>query len=107
MEQIAIDVVLKKLNDTVDVSNSAVKSYGLRYLDAQGSVNEYHCRKFTKHPKTKPTQTDKRGSDFYNLQRNGVILIEDLNAEHPRTLKVATIFGFRDYQSNNWLTVFH
>lgn len=106
MEQIGIESVLMKLNDTVDRETSAVKTFGIRFLSADGQ-REMHCRKFTKMPKATLTDHDRRGRQYYNLQESGTLLLEDVEAGHPKSVKAAMIYGFRDYQSSKWLNVFH
>lgn len=106
MDQIGIENVLLKLNDTVDRETSSVKTYGLRFLSAEGK-REIHCRKYTKMPKAALNDQDRRGRQFYNLQQSGALLLEDIEAGHPKSVKASMIYGFRDYQSSNWLNVFH
>lgn len=107
MFQIGIDVVLAKLNDTVDEQDSAVKTFGVRFINREGEKREIICRKHTKDATKKITGTDDRGKDYFNLQRNGVIILDDLDNGHPRTIKTAMIYGFKDYQSEGWHNVFH
>jgi hypothetical protein len=107
MNQIGIENVLVKLNDTVDNQTTTVKTYGLRFITKEGEQREITCRKSTKMPKVEVSDQDKRGQQYYNLKRNGILLLEDINAGHPRSIKAAMIYGFRDYQSPIWLNVFH
>lgn len=107
MVQIGIEAVLDKLNDTVDINNSTVKTFGLRFINAEGETREIVCRKHTKDATKKVSGKDERGKDYYNLQRNGVMLLQDMDANHPRSIKTAMIYGFRDYQSDVWYNVFH
>ena len=107
MSQIGIDLVLVKVNDTVDVENSIVKTYGVRFINAEGEKREINCRKYTKSPKQNMDGKDERGKDFYNLKRNGIIMLWDVDAGHPRSVKTAMLYGFCDFQSSIWLKIFH
>lgn len=107
MEQISIEQVSDKINATVDPSTSELRQFGLRYLSEKGNTPEVRVRKFTKGAFQKTTGQDKRGKGFYNLQYNGVILLENLDAERPESVKMAMIFAFRDHKSKTWQTVFH
>jgi hypothetical protein len=107
MAQIGIDTVLAKLNDTVDINNSDVKVFGIRFINSEGETREINCRKYTKSPKQNMDGKDVRGKDFYNLQRNGVIMLCDVDAGHPRAVKTAMLYGFCDFQSTTWLNIFH
>jgi hypothetical protein len=84
-----------------------VKFYGLRYLAEGGELKEYNCRKNIKSPKQPVSGKDPRGKGLFNLQRHGVILVKDEREDHPRTLKVSLIYGFRDHGSETWHNVFH
>jgi hypothetical protein len=105
--EIGIEELLNKVNDTVDHHDSMVRTFGLRFITAEGEKREIHCRKYTRGSKQELTERDSRGKDFYNLQRNGVILVVDITNARTISIKPAMIYGFRDYQSDSWLTVFH
>lgn len=107
MNQIGIDVVLNKLNDTYDEQNLELKSYGLRFLNAQGETREIICRKFTKDATKKVDGVRERGKQFYNLKRNGILMVEDMDSNHPKAIKPAMIYGFKDFQAEHWINVFH
>jgi hypothetical protein len=107
MEQISIENVLVKLNDTVDNATLTVKAYGIRFITAEGEKREILCRKKTKDAKTEIQGLDPKGKQYYHLQANGVLLLDDLIAGHPKSIKAAMIYGFQDYQSPKWLNVFH
>lgn len=104
---IDIGTVLNKLNDTVDEGTQAVKNYGLRFLKQNGETREVRCRKNVKSPRQGMKGKDPRGKELYNLKRNGLMLIQDIDIDEPRSIKVSMIYGFRDYQSSKWLNVFH
>lgn len=107
MLQVAIETVLNKLNDTVDTNDLTVKTFGLRFINRKGEKREVQCRKHTKDATKKVEGQDQRGKDYFSLQRNGVILVDDVDAGHPRTLKVAMIYGFKDFHDTQWFNVFH
>lgn len=107
IRQVGIEAVLDKLNHTVDVESSVVRDYGLKVLTAEGPSMLYSIRKYTKGLKQQTTGQEKRGKDYYNLQRNGIIMVEDIAAGHPKSITAAMIFAFRDHESNEWQKVFH
>ena len=107
MNAIDIATVLSKLDDTFDENTHEVKSYGLRFITRKGEKHEVICRKNVKSPKQTQQGADERGKVMFNLQRTGVVMVQDMNNGHPITPKVAMIYGFRDHRSNNWVNVFH
>lgn len=106
--QIDIGTVLNKFNDTVDDHTHEVKTFGIRFLKADGSIRTMIARKNVKQPKTgfKPKANEK-GKLNYNLQYNGVMLLTDTEANGSRAVKTSMIFGFRDHRSSTWLNVRH
>jgi len=107
MEQISIENVLIRLNDTVDYESLEVKKYGIRFITSEGEIREITCKKRTKQPKAAITKHDPRGNQFYSLQGKGVIMLDDLDAGMIITVKPAMIYGFKDCQSTKWLNVYH
>lgn len=105
--EIGIEEVLNKVNDTVDQYDSAVKTFGLRFITSEGEKREIEARKYTRGSKQELVGKDNRGKDFYNLQRNGVILLVDITNQRTISVKPAMVYGFKDYQSDSWLNVFH
>jgi hypothetical protein len=104
---IDIATVLSKLNDTFDERTHQEKYYGIRFLDRHGNTHEVTVRKNVKSPQLKQDVKRTRGKDEFNLQRQGTVLLAEHNAIHPITPKACMIYGFRDFQSNKWLNVFH
>lgn len=105
---IDIGTVLNKFADTVDERTSAVKRYWIRFITAEGKLRTMHCRKNVKSPKQQlQAPLQKRAKGLFNLQRHGTILVHDLAINEARTVKVATIFGFKDFNSDNWFNVRH
>ncbi len=112
---ITIETILAKIDDTVDQSGG-VRTFGIRYLKKGGAIGErLHVRKGVK-----PTQkledsplqggmsegqggSHPRGKLKYNLKQHGVIKLYDVDQDEFRDIKVSAIFGFRDYQSDQWL----
>lgn len=108
MSVIDIGTVLNKFDDTVDEAEATVKEYGIRFITADGRLRTMRARKNVKAPKQElraPLQT--RGKGSFNLQRHGTMMVEDLDLKEPRTVKVATICGFRDFQHSTWSKVRH
>ncbi|HTF19358.1 MAG TPA: hypothetical protein VK658_14860 [Chryseolinea sp.] len=108
MGVIDIGTVLAKFDDTVDEHSQAVKSYGVQFITSDGRFRTMKARKNVKSPST-PLQglTDERGRVMYNLKRNGVMLLQDLDLSEPRSVKVAMICGFKDFNTDTWLRVKH
>lgn len=108
MSEIDIGTVLQKFDDTVDEAQLTVKQYGIRFITADGRLRTMRARKNVKSPKqklSKPLQP--KGKVMFNLQRNGTMLVHDLDIDDPRTVKVASICAFKDFQSSTWLNVRH
>lgn len=116
MAVIDIGTVLNKFNDVYDERDSVVKDYGIMFITADGRVRTMRSRKNVKAPAQQlksPVSTRSRGKGMFNLQRHGTILLQDLDKAEARTVKVAMIFGFRDWvrlhitQKNPWLNIRH
>lgn len=108
MQQIDIGTVLNKFDDTVDEVLSIVKDYGIRFITSEGRLRTLRGRKNVKSPKQQLAKPlDPRGGVQYNLKRNGIMLIQDLDIAEPRACKVPMVCAFKDFQSSTWLTVFH
>ena len=107
MKSIGFSEVLSKINDTVDVNTSDVKQYGIKFYTAEGDVREIATRKYTRGSLQSVTGHDPRGKAAHNLQRNGLIMLQDLTNGRTINIKATSIFSFRDYQSQHWLKVFH
>lgn len=110
MDQIGIEEVLDRMNDTVDIHTSNLKSFGIRFLsDKDGQIisREMIVRKRTKGPRQETTGQDPRGKGRYNLQANGLIAVVDVEVNIPKSITVAMIHRFRDHKSDKWTKVFH
>jgi hypothetical protein len=118
MNQIDIGTVLNKFNDTYDQASMTVKHFGIRFINDRGEKRTILCRKNVKSPKQEKTHAasiastlsgsiQDKGTEFYNLQRNGVMLVRVESEDHPRSIKTCMIYGFKDFGSDTWLKVFH
>lgn len=110
MQQIGIDAVLGKINDTVDVEKSTVKTFGIRFLTEKNNLigpRELTIRKRTKGYQQTTSGTDKRARGNYNLQANGLIAVIDVESNISKNVFVSMIYQFRDFESETWQTVFH
>jgi hypothetical protein len=110
VNQIDIGTVLNKFNDTYDPVSLEVREYGIRFINDRGEKRELICRKNVKGPKQQKVNAsdiDLRGKEFFNLKRNGVMMVKVQSEDHPRTIKTAMIYGFKDFKSQTWLKVFH
>jgi hypothetical protein len=99
MLEIDIATVLNKLNDTIDEKKAVSKSYGLRFIKATGECRELICRK--------NVRAGVRGKYQFSLKDRGLVQVTADNETHPRLIKPTMIYGFKDYQSDVWLNVFH
>lgn len=106
-ERIDIGTVLNKVNDTYDEQSMEVKTFGIKFLNKDGDQRELTIRKNVKNPLQKQRSRDAKGKEQVHLQRNGVILVQAEGEDHPRMIKTAMIYGFRDFKSATWLNVFH
>ncbi len=103
MGVIDIGSVLNKFDDTVDELNQHVKEYEIRFITGDGRLRTMRCRKNVRNPSQQlrsPLQA--KAKTMFNLQRHGTMLVNDLDIDRPRTVKVATICHFKDFQNNNW-----
>lgn len=107
MKSIGISEVLSRINDTVDISTSDVKQYGIKFYTADGDLREIAARKYTRGSLQSVSGHDPRGKAAHNLQRNGLIMLQDLTNGRTINIKATTIFQFRDYETQQWLKVFH
>lgn len=108
MAVIDIGTVLDKFNDTYDEKTAVVKHYGIMFITADGRVRTMDARKNVKSPKQELREPlRKRAKGLFNLQRHGTILLEDLTQREARTVKVPTIFGFRDFKQTTLHNVRH
>lgn len=108
MEVIDIGTVLSKFDDTIDELTHEVKDYGIRFITSDGRIRTMRARKNVKSPRLKTDGTyEERGKLMYNLKRNGVLLLSDLDIDEPRSVKVAMIYGFKDFKNDTWLRVKH
>lgn len=106
MSVIDIGTVLRRFDDTIDLVTNEVKSYGIRFITADGRLRTMTARKNVKAPRQQLGQPhDERGKFMYNLKRAGVMLLHDLKLNEPRSVKVACITHFRDYRDTKWHTV--
>ena len=105
---IDIGTVLAKFDDTFDEISHQVKEYCIRFITADGRLRTMRARKNVKHPKAQlEMPLEERGKVMYNLKRNGVMLLEDLDINEPRSVKVAAICFFKDFKGEQWQCVKH
>jgi hypothetical protein len=108
MNVIDIGTVLNRFDDTYDEQNNLVKSFCIKFITEDGRVRSMHCRKGVKAPKQQLKNGNQdRGKFRFNLKRNGSILLHDIDINESRSPKVAMIFMFKDFNSTEWLKVFH
>lgn len=108
MAQISIEQVLRRFDTTVDEATMEVKEYGVRFITSDGRLRTMRARKLTKEPRRQlQAPLSARGGITYNLKRNSTMMMEDLDRNEPRAVKVAMITGFKELKDSTWLTVFH
>lgn len=108
MLRIDIGTVLNKFDDTYDESTNQVKTFGIKFVKSDGQVREMICRKSVKSPKQgKSGDLQERGKAKYNLKYHGAMMLFDEEIQSYRSVKVAHIFAFKDFRSDQWLDVFH
>ena len=96
---------MNKFDDLVDEGRNKTKTYGIRFIRRDGFAREiFNARKNVKMPNAEKAE---RGKFRYNMKFHGTILLFDDDAEEFRSVKVAQIFQFRDYNSEKWFDVFH
>ncbi len=101
--------VLNKLNILIDDETNQTKEFGLQVLTSDGSVREMLCRKNVSSPRAALVKgkTAPRGKFNYNLKMNGIVLVQDVIANSPRSIKAACILQFKDFGSSQWVDVRH
>lgn len=105
---IAIERVLKNFDDTLDERSMEVKEFGVKLITSDGRLRTMRAHKLVKAPKQQLSQPlSVRGGISYNLKRNGVMMLEDLDRQEPRSTKPSMFFAFKDFQSSTWQNVFH
>ena len=108
MQLIDIGTVLNHFDDMVDEHDQTVKEYGIKFITSEGKIRTMRCRKNVKSPKRRLAKPlEERGKSSFNLKRNGIMLLHDLDLAAPRSVKVATFFAFKDFKSPIWLTIRH
>jgi hypothetical protein len=107
MESIGIEDVLTRFSDTYDRENNGVKTFGIKFLTKEDGARQLQVRKYTRGPRQSVSGSAERGKASHNLQMNGNIMCHDVQNDRIIEVKAAMIFGFQDYQSTNWLNVFH
>jgi hypothetical protein len=101
--KLSIAQVLQKFNEQYDEKEFLPKQYGIRFITADGRLRTMLCSKNIKPPGSglkKPV-----GNAFAHLQRAGIMLVSE--GAQQRSIKPATICGFKDYKSDTWQTVYH
>lgn len=105
---IDIGTVLRHFDDTVDEHDLTVKEYGIRFITSDGRLRTMQGRKNVKAPKQGlKRELSERGRTMFNLKRNGTMLIHDSEINEPRAVKVAGITQFKNFNSTQWINVFH
>lgn len=108
MGVIDIGTVLRKFDDTYNEQDLTVNEYHARFTTEDGRLRTIRARKNVKSPRQqlkKPPQA--RGKFRYNLKRNGTMLVQDMDLDTPRAIKVATICFFSTTGTDNFNRVFH
>lgn len=104
---IDIGTVLNKLDDYVDEGRSDVKVFGIRFLSEKG-FREMSCRKnFKSFRRERPKIRGERTKQNYNLQKNGVMRLFDVEKQEHRSVRPDTMFMFRDHKSKDWQKIWH
>jgi len=106
MSVIDIGTVLAKFDDTFNEIDFSVNRYRLRFITSDGRLRTITARKNVKSPQqglASPLQP--RGKINYNLKRAGHMLLHDLQADAPRTVKPATFCHFEIL--GNWIPIRH
>ena len=105
---IDIGTVLRHFDDTVDEEDLAVKNYGIRFITSDGRLRTMQCRKNVKDPKRGlRKELSEKGRVMFNLKRNGTMLVQDLEIDQPRAVKVASMTQFKNYNSTEWTNIYH
>ncbi len=105
---IAIERVLKNFDDTIDERSLQVKEFCLKLITSDGRLRTMRAHKLVKAPKQQLSQPlNSRGGISYNLKRNGVMMLQDLDKQEPRSTKPSMFFAFKEFQSSTWQNIFH
>jgi len=107
MVTIGISEVLDRINDTVDIHSVDVKHYRVKFYTAEGEKRELMVRKYTRGSLQLTNGQQKRGKASHNLQKNGLVMLQDLTNGRTINIRPTSIYGFSDYQSDQWLKVYH
>lgn len=107
MKSIGISEVLNRFSDTVDIETSQVKHYGVQLYNAKGECRQLLVRKYTRGALQATIGADARAKYTHNLQQNGNVMLLDVDGERVIEVKATSIYGFRDFGSNDWQKVFH
>lgn len=108
MGVIDIGTVLQKFDETYDEQSLSVKAYGIRFITTDGRLRTMTARKNVKSPKQQLIGDHQpRGKFKFNLKRHGTMLVHDLAIDKPRSVKVANICHFKDFESTAWINVRH
>lgn len=110
MNTIDINTVLHKFSESID-DNGVPKSFGFRFIKTDGTRSEIpSCfkklsskldgMKMAKNEAVKPRAN-------HNLKKNGQIMVVDVQADHPKNLKVAHLTHFKDHNSTQWQVIVH
>jgi hypothetical protein len=107
MALISIERVLHHFDNTMDEKTMEVNEYRVRFITADGRLRTMRARKLTKEPMRQlRSPLSSRGGIQFNLKRNSTMMMEDIDRQEPRAVKVAMITSFKE-KNSNWLTVFH
>jgi hypothetical protein len=107
MSTIDIGTVLNRFDDTIDEASHTVKTFGLRFITEDGRKREISsARKNVKSPKQGLVDRP-QGKQLFNLKATGTMLLFDEDNQEPKTVKVACIYGFREYRAKVWYDVSH
>ena len=109
MSKIDISTVLKQFDLVYDEKSNQVKTFGIRFITADGRKSEIHdARKNVKNPKAATTgEVSPRTKQKYNLKRHGAMKLFNENTEEYRDVKVAHMIEFRPYNQKIWIPIFH
>lgn len=99
---IEISTVLDRFNHTYDEQQMVQRRYSIRMLTAKGTSELLNCRKKVIDRKREHVAADYR----HNLKQHGNIMLLNEHGQ-PRTIKVATIYEFKDHQAKLWQRVRH
>lgn len=106
-QRIDIGTLLNRFDDTISEKDGKTKTFGIRFITKDGRIREMNARKNVQMPVRNGSPLAERGKLKYNLNFHGAMLLFDEDIQQYRSVKVAHIFGFRDFKSNQWIDVFH